>query len=75
MSSQDIYQKHYAIIGIRKLLAIEVDPPIQNVIDQGLIPTFMELAKQNTFPQLKLEAVWCMTNIASGTRSHCKSLV
>ena len=62
------------MIGLRKLLAVEDHPPIQPVIDAGMVPIFMQLAQQNQYPQLKLEAVWCMTNIASGTHENCQVL-
>lgn len=67
LTSSDILERHFSIIGIRKLLAVEVDPPIQTVIDFGGIPIFISFAQQTQYPQLKLEAVWCMTNIASGS--------
>ena len=35
------------MIGLRKLLAVEDHPPIQPVIDAGMVPIFMQLAQQN----------------------------
>lgn len=43
-TSEDIMKKHYGMIGLRKLLAVEDNPPIQEVIDAGIVPYFMQLA-------------------------------
>lgn len=37
-SDQDIIRKHYGMIGVRKILSIADSPPIQAVIDAGLVP-------------------------------------
>jgi importin subunit alpha-1 len=73
--SQDILQQHYGIIGIRKLLSIEDKPPIQQVIDAQLVPVLILYAQQNQYPQLKFEALWALTNVASGTTSQTKVVV
>lgn len=37
----DIDLKHRGVIGIRKLISVDNDPPIQQVIDAQLIPAFI----------------------------------
>lgn len=39
--SEDIIRRHYGLIGIRKIISIEEGAPIQEVIDVGLVPTFI----------------------------------
>ena len=54
INSNDIMDLHRGIIGLRKLLASEINPPIQEVIDAGLIQKALEFIRQNEYPQLKL---------------------
>lgn len=42
----NIVNQHYGIIGIRKILSIAENPPIQAVIDAGLIPKMIAYVKQ-----------------------------
>jgi hypothetical protein len=50
----DILKQHYGVIKIRKLLTQKGNPPIQQVIDAGLIPKLIAYAKQSDYPQLQL---------------------
>lgn len=50
----DILAQHHGIIGIRKILSIVDNPPIQAVIDAGLVPRMIEYIKQQNYPQLQL---------------------
>jgi len=45
-TSDDILRQHYGLIGIRKILSIADNPPIQPVIDAGLVPKMIEYVKQ-----------------------------
>lgn len=71
----DILNQHYGMIGIRKILSIAENPPIQAVIDAGLIPKMIGYVKQMEYPQLQLEATWALTNVASGTTIQCQSII
>jgi importin subunit alpha-1 len=72
---QDIIKQHYGLIGIRKILSVADNPPIQPVIDSGLVPRMIEYVKQIDYPQLQLEATWALTNVASGTTIQCQSII
>ena len=57
----------YGAIGIRQHLCIENNAPIQSIVDAGIVPTLIKYANQTEYPQLQLEAIWCLANIAAGT--------
>lgn len=63
------------MIGVRKILSIADSPPIQAIIDAGLVPRMIEYVKQSEYPQLQLEATWALTNVASGTSIQCQSII
>jgi len=64
-----------AASGLRKLLSIKIDPPIQQVIDAGLLPQLMAWLQRSDSPALQYEACWALTNIASGSHGNAEALV
>ena len=66
---------HQGIIGIRKILSVDKNAPIQLVIDANLVPKMIQFMKQIKFPRLQMEATWALTNIASGTSHQCQSII
>lgn len=72
--TQDITKKYSGLVGIRKLLSLQ-NSPIQELIDTGITPELITLLDENTPAEFQYEALWCLTNIASGTSDQANSIV
>jgi len=73
--SDNQQEQFQATQQLRKLLSVEQNPPIQEVINTGVVPRLVELLKDISRPELQFEAEWVLTNIASGTADQTRVVV
>lgn len=75
INSDDPARQLEAATEFRKLLSIEKNPPIQKVIDTGVVPRLVALLGCTQHETLQFESAWTLTNIASGTTEHTQHII
>jgi hypothetical protein len=79
MSSSVEYQLDAATF-VRKLLQVEMNPPIQEIVDLGIVPRLVQLAGEpddttTGLDGLQVQTLWGLTNITSGTHQQTQVVV
>jgi len=75
LATEDASAQFTATQQLRKLLSIEHNPPIQEVIGSGVVPRMVQFLREIGRPDLQFEAAWVLTNIASGTAEQTRVVV
>ena len=64
--SEDVFQQHYGMIGVRKIVCHFKEPAVQMIVDRNVLDRLFFFAASKTQTHLKLESVWIFANIAGG---------
>ncbi|CAF1283799.1 unnamed protein product [Adineta ricciae] len=58
----------------RKLLSIDRNPPIDDLIRLNFLPILVRCLTYDQYPELQFEAAWALTNIASGNSQQTQAV-
>ncbi|XP_032666865.1 importin subunit alpha [Odontomachus brunneus] len=75
MKSPDETIQLQATQTCRKLLSREKHPPIETMINRGIVPRCVELLNCDHNVALQFEAAWALTNVASGTSEQTEVVI
>lgn len=75
LQSNDLDQNFTAVQSIRKMLSVENSPPIQTVVNLGVVPRLVKLLTLDHRPDIQFEVAWALTNIASGTHDQTRAVL
>ncbi|KAM9914090.1 hypothetical protein OXX80_009879 [Metschnikowia pulcherrima] len=75
IQSPDFDNRLNATVKFRQVLSKEHNPPIDFVIQSGVIPTLVQFMSEGNPDMLQLEAAWALTNIASGSSDQTRVVV
>ena len=74
-ASTDMNTKYQGLAFLCKLLAIKEDnPPIQDMIEHGLVSEFISLL-DSEYPEFQYKALFCLINISYGTTDQSSSIL
>ncbi|KAL6261315.1 hypothetical protein P5V15_008836 [Pogonomyrmex californicus] len=75
INSSDETLQLSAIQTCRKLLSRERNPPINDMLEGGIVPCCIKLLDSDHNISLQFEVAWVLTNIASGTSEQTQNVI
>jgi importin subunit alpha-1 len=73
--SEDPQVMFHGVLMIRKLLSVNDNPPIQEVVDAQVVPFLVQLLRRDDWEELQFEAAWAVSNVASGNQAHARLII
>lgn len=75
LSSADPQNQLSGVQACRRLLSKERNPPLDSIIESGVVPRLVELLGNTGCQRFQFEAAWALTNIASGNSKQTRAVV
>jgi hypothetical protein len=75
LNSPDLHSQVEGVSFFRKLLAVDMTPPIAEVIECGAALRIVQLLAEDAPAKLQLEAAWAVTNLACGNHEQTAVLI
>ena len=75
MKSADLAWQYFGVIGLRKVLCNEKSPPIDHILDSGVVPKLIEIMRTSKELEIQLDAAWSLTNLCSGTSEQTERVI
>mmetsp|Transcript_142 Transcript_142/g.283 ORF Transcript_142/g.283 Transcript_142/m.283 type:complete len:519 (+) Transcript_142:127-1683(+) len=69
LSSNDVSMLIESTRGFRRILSVESNPPVEDVLASGVLTILVGFLGRNDSAELQFEAAWALTNIASTDRT------
>eukprot|EP01156_Anaeramoeba_ignava_P022702 Anaeramoba_ignava/c20959_g1_i4.p1 GENE.c20959_g1_i4~~c20959_g1_i4.p1 ORF type:complete len:484 (-),score=170.22 c20959_g1_i4:446-1897(-) len=73
--SSDIKECLDSTTKIRRMLSMETNPPIQAIIESGVVSRLVEFLSLDDHPDIQFEAAWALTNVASGNSEQTRIVI
>ncbi|KAH3760979.1 importin alpha [Pelomyxa schiedti] len=73
--SNQVEVAYQGTMALRALLSLENSPPIQEVLDSGVVPRLIQFLGLADNPKFQYEALWALTNICSGNTKQTQAVI